>query len=212
MRPPEPLVTVVIPYHASRVKSGMLDTALWSVRHQSISVAVITVEDVHHQGAAVARQAALESVETPWVAFLDSDDWLYPDHVECLLRAARETGADYVYSYFTPHDQWEAARGPELDPLGTFGKPFDPDNPTQTTSTILVRTELARRIGFRAQPEDRMIPGTDLRYGEDFDFTVRCIEAGATIVHVPRRTWAWRIGFHNTSGLPGRGDADRSKE
>lgn len=201
-----PEVTVVVPFHVERTRNGMLDTCLWSLRQQDVMVQVVTVDGTG-LGAAAARTAGLQAVDTPWVAFLDSDDWTYPDHVSTLLSAAGATGADYTYSYFTIHDQWEAAR-PDLDPLGLFGHEFDPGNPTQTTGTILVRTNLARDLGgFHTQDKDRLIPGTELRYGEDFDFTVRAAEAGAHIVHVPRRTWAWRVGHHNSSGLPGRGDA-----
>jgi glycosyltransferase involved in cell wall biosynthesis len=186
----------------------MLATALWSIEQQTVPVQVVLAEDPDGWGAASTRQAGLDVVQTPWVAFLDSDDWLYPDHVETLTAVARVSGSDYVYSYFTPHDQWEGARGPDCDPLGLFGHRFDPAAPTQTTSTILVRTELAQEVGFREQPDDRTIPESPhLRYGEDFDFTVRCANMGANIRHVPRRTWAWRIGRHNTSGQPGRGDA-----
>jgi len=204
----DPDVTVVIPYHAQRVQNGMLDRALWSLEHQTHPTYVMTVDGTG-LGAAAARTAAIMASDlvTPWVAFLDSDDWMYPDHVETLVRGADHFKADYTYSYFTVHDAWEGAR-PDLDPLGLFGHKFDPEWPTQTTGTILVRTELARELeGFRAQPEDRMIPGTGLRYGEDYDFTVRAVEQGARIAHIPRRTWAWHIGHHNTSGLPGRGDA-----
>lgn len=207
-------ISVVIPFHAIRRVNGMLDTALWSIRQQTHpGLQVVLSEDVHGQGAAVTRQAGLDNVADPWVAFLDSDDWLYPDHVQTLITAARDTGADYVFSYFTPHDQWEGARGPDCDPLGLFGHRFDPATPTQTTGTILVRTDLAKEVGWRTQPEDRVIPGAEhLRYGEDFDFTVRAAQSGARIVHVPRRTWAWRIGHHNTSGIPGRGDATTRKD
>lgn len=204
----DPDVTVVVPFHVEREQSGMLATALWSLERQTCPVRVLTVDGTGC-GAAAARTAAVLSGDlvTGWVAFLDSDDWAYPDHVETLLRGAEQTGADYAFSYFTVHDAWEGAR-PDLDPLGLFGHVFDPERPTQTTGTILVRADLARELGgFREQPDGRMIDGTELRYGEDFDFTVRACTAGARIVHIPRRTWAWHIGHHNTSGLPGRGDA-----
>jgi hypothetical protein len=201
-----PDVTVVVPFHVERTTNGMLNTCLWSLREQDTRVQVLTVDGTGI-GAAGARTAGIEAVDTKWVAFLDSDDWAYPDHVRTLLGAAIDTGADYTYSYFTIHDQWEGAR-PDLDPLGLFGHVFDPSAPTQTTGTILVLTDLSRDLGgFRPQDPDRLIPGTTLRYGEDFDFTVRASGAGASILHVPRRTWAWRHGHHNTSGLPGRGDA-----
>lgn len=208
-----PDVTVIVPWHVPRETSGMLDRALWSLDHQDIPVQVLPVDGTG-QGAAWARNEGLfdPAVKTPWVAFLDSDDWAYPDHVSTLLRAATEREAELTFSYFTVHDAWEGAR-PDLDPLGVFGKTFDPEHPHQTTGTFLVRTAVARRLGgFRDQPEDRMIVGTGLRYGEDYDFVVRAARSGVRIVHVPRRTWAWHIGFHNTSGLPNRGDALTSRE
>jgi glycosyltransferase involved in cell wall biosynthesis len=199
------LVTVVIPYHKPRDTNGMLDNAVWSVNHQSWHPGYVTVDGTG-RGAAWARNEGLRRVSTKWVAFLDSDDWFYQDHIETLLSIGEVKDIDYVYSYFCVYDEWEACQ-PIKDPLGLFGVAFDPKNPTQTTTTILVKTDLAKYIGFRNMPENARIPGTHLKYGEDFDFTVRCATKGATIVHVPRRTWAWRIADHNTSGISGRGDA-----
>jgi hypothetical protein len=207
-----PQITVVVPFHVKRAESGMLATALWSVYQQTDlppgGITVLPVLDTDGEGAAATRQRGLDAATTPWVAFLDSDDWMYPDHIATLYRAAMVFGADYVFSYFTVHDMWEGAR-PDLDPLGTFGRPFDPEHPHQTTGTILVRKEALGRAGirFREQPADGFIGGTELRYGEDWDLTLQCVAADLCIVHTPTRTWAWRIGPHNSSGLPGCGDA-----
>ena len=211
-----PQITIVVPYHPARAENGMLDTCLWSLRQQEHvpgGFAVLPVLDENGDGAAVTRQRGLDMAETPWVGLLDSDDWAYPDHVATLFRWARTTCSDYVFSYFTIHDMWEGAR-PDLDPLNTFGRPFDNANPHQTTGTILVRQDAlqARGIRFRDQPADRFIPDTELRYGEDWDLTLQCATAGLKITHVPRRTWAWRIGHHNTSGLPGHGDAEPTRK
>lgn len=200
-------VTVAIPAHPARVANGMLSRALLSLREQDLPAADAVVEhDTRRAGAAVTRGRALARVRTPWVAFLDSDDWLYPSHIGALSQWAHETGADYVFSYFSVYDAWEGMR-PDVDPLGTFGRQFDAANPHQTTMTILVRTELAQAIGFREQPAGRLIPGTDLRYGEDWQFTLDAIGAGARISHLPMRTWAWRHHGLNSGGVPGEGDA-----
>ena len=208
-----PIISAIVPYHSPRDTNGMLDTAIWSLMEQTIAdrIVIVPVHDEHGRGEAWTRNEGLRRVvnhglNSPWTLWLDSDDWAYPDHAETLLNAAVNTGSDYTYSYFTVHDEWERCR-PGEDPLMLFGKAFDPETPTQTTSTILVSTNLAYRIGYRDIDPVRMIPGTGLRYGTDFDFTVRCARAGARITHVPRRTWAWRIGSHNTSGIPGHGDA-----
>jgi len=188
----------------------MLDTCLHSLQQQvnAPPFLVMPVLDEFNEGAAVVRQRGLDAADTEWVGFIDSDDWAYPDHVATLYDVAMATGADYVYSYFTIHDMWEGAR-PDLDPLATFGVPFNNAAPHQTTGTILVRKSALQEhyIQYRDVPADRFIPGTELRYGEDWELTLECARKGLKIVHVPRRTWAWRIGHHNTSGLPGCGDA-----
>lgn len=181
-------VTVLIPFHEARKRNGMLARAEQSARAQSYPCDVVLAEDVHGMGAAVTRNHGLMLVNTEWTAFLDSDDEMDPGHVEKLIGCARETGADYVYPWF------RVVGG--LDPFPMFfGKPWDNTAPHSTTITILVRTELARRVGFRDIP------------WEDWDFTLRCIDAGAKIVHHPERTWTWHHHGRNSSGTPGRGDA-----
>lgn len=188
-----PGVTVVTPWHTARERNGMLARASRSVEAQTVPVEHIKARDVHGMGAAVTRNHGLALVETEWTAFLDSDDELDPDHVEQLLTCAAETGADYVYPWF------RVVGGSDPFPM-FFGKEFDPEQPNSTTITVLVRTELAQSIGFESDPAVSVS-------GEDFLFTLRCIEAGARIVHHPARTWTWFHTGMNTSGRPDRGDA-----
>ena len=198
-------ITVAIPAHPARVANGMLDRAVASVKNQLLPAADISIAiDENGDGAAVTRQRALDAVQTEWVAFLDSDDWFYPEHLKVLAAGARIFSADYVFSYYMVHFP-DGKPWPQNDPLGHFGKQFNPQAPHQTTITTLVRTELAKKIGFFDPPEGAEIGGH--RGGEDWFFTVGCAEAGAKIVHVPRRTWAWVHHGANSSGIPGRGDA-----
>jgi glycosyltransferase involved in cell wall biosynthesis len=189
----KPGVTVVTPFHEARRANGMLDRAAASVRAQTVPVEHILAEDIHRKGAAITRAHGLHLVDTEWVAFLDSDDEMDPDHMEQLLACAADTGADYVYPWF------RVQGGSDPFPM-FFGKPFDPSAPNSTTITILVRTELAKEVGFARDPNVQVS-------GEDFAFTLGCIAAGAKIVHHPAKTWTWHHGAHNSSGLPDRGDA-----
>lgn len=193
-------VTAVIPSIPPR--AAMLKRAVGSVLGQTLPAAALAVAvDVRREGAAKTRDRALRSARTTWVAFLDDDDEMLSEHLAILLATARETEADYVFSYYTVVD----ADGRELagvDPLGKFGQPFDPEHPHQTTITTLVRTELAQPVGFTDPPEGLTIDGQ--RHGEDFEFTLGCVRAGARIVHVPRRTWLWRHHGTNTSGRSDR--------
>ena len=191
----KPGVTVVTPFHAQRKANGMLERAATSVRSQTVPVEHVLAEDIHRMGAAITRAHGLALVETEWTAFLDSDDEMDPDHIERLLAHAADTAADYVYPWF------RVVGGTDPFPM-FYGKPFDPSAPNSTTITILVRTELAKQVGFAADPTVQVA-------GEDFLFTKGCIAAGAKIVHLPRRSWTWHHGPQNTSGLPTRGDARR---
>ena len=191
----KPGVTVVTPFHEQRRANGMLERAAASVRAQTVPVHHILAEDIHHLGAAITRAHGLALVETEWTAFLDSDDEMDPDHIEQLLACAGETGADYVYPWF------RVVGGTDPFPM-FFGKPFDPAAPNSTTITILVRTELAKTVGFARDPALQVS-------GEDFTFTLGCIAAGAKIVHLPRRSWTWFHHNGNTSGISSRGDAKR---
>lgn len=198
-------ITVVIPAHPARVVNGMLDRAVASVKDQLLPAADISIAiDETGQGAAATRQRALDKVTTEWTAFLDSDDWFYPEHLRVLAAGARIYGADYLFSYYMVHFP-DGRPWPANDPLGHFGKPFSNAAPHQTTITTLVRTDLAKAVGFHEPPPDSIVGGH--RGGEDWHFTVGCAEAGARIVHIPRRTWAWCHHGANSSGIPGRGDA-----
>ncbi|MGX1976990.1 glycosyltransferase family 2 protein [Streptomyces kronopolitis] len=200
---PQPEITVCIPAHPARVANGMLDRAIRSVNGQSLSAAAISVAiDLKGEGAAPTRQRALVAARTAWVAFLDSDDWFYPEHLEVLATEALAHDAEYVFSYYTVHT--DAGDPTNCDPLGHFGKQFDPASPHQTTITTLVRTDLAQAVGFRTPPK-KLVDGQ--RHGEDFQFTLDCVQAQANFLHVPRRTWAWVHHGNNTSGLPTQGDA-----
>jgi len=189
----EPQVTVVVPYHAARATNGMLQRAVTSVNAQTLPHQLLTVEDTQRQGAAATRQRGLDQVTTEWTAFIDSDDELDPTHLAQLLACAEETGADYVYPWF------RVVGGTDPFPM-FFGRPWDNAHPHSTTITILVRTELAQAIGFVPKPAAQVS-------GEDYLFTLRCVTAGAKIVHLPRRSWTWHHHGKNSAGLPGRGDA-----
>ena len=195
-----PGVTVAIPSIPPRAR--MLARAVGSVLAQELPAAALSIAiDTQKQGAAATRDRALRAVRTQWTAFLDDDDQMQPEHLRVLMDAAQESGADYVYSYYTVAGP-NGDLMPHVDPLQHFGRPFDPARPHQTTITVLVRTELAQQVGFQDPPDGALIDGQ--RYGEDFAWTVGCAAAGAKFLHVPRRTWLWSHHGANSSGRPDR--------
>ena len=165
----------------------MRDRAMGSVWQQTYPVSQLSLSMDHEKaGAAANRQRALEGIATDYVAFLDDDDAFLPMHVEKLVRFAQDTRADYVFSWFT------VIGGADPFPQH-FGKKYDVNAPHHTTMTVMVRTELAKSVGFHEAPG-----------GEDWAFTLGCIKAGAVIEHLPERTWLYHHGAHNTSGRADR--------
>lgn len=188
-------VTVVIPTIPPR--AGRLQVAMNSVFKQTYPAAAIAVAVDHdHDGAAITRDRALDMVKTPYVAFLDDDDYFKANHLEALMETMLAEDADFVYS-------WYDVAG-NVDPRAEeFGVPWDDENPKQTTITTMVKTELAQKVGF-VIPEDtkETLTSPDRLYaGEDWYFTQTCWKAGAKIVHRPEKTWVWNHHGLNTSGL-----------
>lgn len=197
-------VTVVIPAHPARVKNGLLKRAVDSVWKQTAVPAGISLAiDIEREGAPATRQRALDAVRgTRWVAFLDSDDYFLPVHLEELVRHAEETGADFVYSWF----KIELQSGVVIDhdpifPETHYTNPWDPDDPIETTITTLVRTDLAQEVGFKSLDRGQV------NTGEDRYFTLECLKRGGNIKHLVAKTWVWAHHGMNTSGLPTKGDA-----
>lgn len=197
-------ITVAIPTIPPRTgNGGLLKHAVWSVKQQSLrpTGGISCALDVLKEGAAVTRQRALDAVRTPWVAFLDDDDIWYPDHLKILSELARVTGASYVYSWFDGNDPFPMHRGRQMNV----------EDPHHTTMTVMVRTELAKAAGFRNHPEEN-----DVWPGEDWNFTLRCIEllkqrhngdiarVNAEFAGTGEITWHYRAHRGNTSGLPTR--------
>src|SRR6188474_2644703 len=154
LRMNRPTITVVTPTHPARVRNGMLLRAQQSVWAQTLLPDAHAVTyDLDREGAAATRQRALMMANTDFVAFLDSDDFFFADHLEQLMNHQQETGADFVYSWFkifqeTPWGGQLLEHDP-IFPSTHFTRPFDPESPIETTITTLVRTELAKEIGFK---------------------------------------------------------------
>lgn len=197
-----PGVTACIVAHPARFNltggggNGKLNRALQSVMRQNRQPdAIIVVNDIGREGAAAMRQRILDMVDTEWLAWLDSDDEWYPEHLEALMQVATATGAQFVFPYFD-------APSPPFD---HFGIPFDPATPYHTTITFLIRTDLARRVGFST---DAAIPG----YANDDWAHILGVckimaDEGIPAVALAERTWYYHMDGLNSCGVPGQGDA-----
>ncbi len=198
-------VTVVIPTIPGREER--LKEALESVYAQTLSPNdVVVYNDVQRRGAWYARNSALLSVKTSFVAYLDDDDKFLPDHLETLIGTAKlRTDADMVYSYME-------IMGYSRDPLACpvngklvlpLGVPFGKEQEFHLRFvgnfipvTYLVKTNYCRLVGGMPEPYSAEWP----RCCEDWGFLIRLLDAGAKFVHIPRRTWIYNVHSDNTGG------------
>jgi glycosyltransferase involved in cell wall biosynthesis len=163
----------------------MLVEAVRSVADQErLPTAHIIEWDLAHEGPAVTRNRALAKVDTEWVAFLDDDDELFPNHLSALLTHAERTSADIVYP------QWcYAGQG---DPLH-IPPTFDAGQLRQGNFipvTTLCRTRLVHAVG--GFPTGADIPRADGgQLLEDWGFLLRLLEAGAVFSHLREPTWRY---------------------
>jgi glycosyltransferase involved in cell wall biosynthesis len=185
-------------------RKELLDRAIASVKAQTVQPEKIEIGmDSERLGSAHNRHNLLQRIETEWVAFLDDDDEFMPHHLETLWNG-REDG-DLIYAWY------EVVGG--TDPWEThFNRGYRPGY--TTTITVLVRTELAKQVGFlRGEATERPAleaaierrknkVGGRKSSGDDHFFSRGIHRAGGKVIHIPERTWKWYHHGKNTGGLP----------
>lgn len=68
----------------------------------------IECHDRPHLGKAAALNFGLGLVRSKYIAYMDDDDLVYPDHLEGLVSLAEQSGAEFVYS-----DTWAVWTDPD---------------------------------------------------------------------------------------------------
>lgn len=199
-------VTVVIPTHPPRNRR-QLARAVASVGAQTVQPdAIVIANDLDRAGSAATRNRALGLATTEWVAFLDSDDQLLPNHLEKLLAHAADHDADVVYSLPLIVDadgnelprRWDYGGGPTFDPVMLEQKAY-----IQTTS--LVRREAALAVGgFEFHVDSTGAPN------DDHGFYLKLLHAGYRFAHLHEPTFTWKHWGRSAPGrdgnTSGRGD------
>lgn len=180
-------ITVVMPTIPTRIAE--LERAIASVMAQTLKPACVLVEeDKYKQGPAFVRNRILKRVTTEWVAFLDDDDELYPDHLLKCARYATLQGLDVVYPSYDCDD----------DPVNCHGIPFDASLLKRRNFipvTALARTaKVLEAGGFQPHPDEHDNPC------EDWGLWLAMLDNGAKFGHLPIRTWRWNLG--GTKGRP----------
>lgn len=189
---PDLRISVCIPTIPPR--GALLNRAIESVTRQTLAPDAIHVAVDHYRmGHGPCRTRAIAAASTEWVAFLDDDDEMYPQHLEHLAAVALELNADVVYPWF------DVIGG--TDPFPQFeGRPWNTLDVHLFPVTVLMRREVIMAAGgFTGPHGDGGTAG-----GQDWASWKRVFALGAKIVHLSERTWAWHHDSGNTAGHPAR--------
>lgn len=157
-----------------------------------------------NSGPARARNAAIKASKAPWIAVLDSDDFMEPGRFAKLV-ALREAGLDFIAD--------DLLQTPEGHTVAE-GRPmwFEGDQtPVDVTLDVFFRSCISspkrkrRELGFlkpqmrRAFLEQHALAYDEtMRLGEDFDLYSRSLLAGAKMRLVP---WAGYVSVMRKGSL-----------
>jgi glycosyltransferase involved in cell wall biosynthesis len=166
-------ITVCIPSIPER--GELRSRAFASVCAQTLQPhEIMVLIDHHYDGEIATRNALLEMVQTPWIAWLDDDDEMMPHHLETLYEMSY--GVDLVYSdYETVGSDYKA----------NFIEP-----------AYLCKTKTLRAVGGFLEPEGDDWP---YRYG-DWGTLAKLLNIGYSFKHSQTVTWLKHIHDTNICG------------
>lgn len=183
-------------------RRDLLGRAIASVAAQErLPDAHVIQVDLHRAGGPATLDSAIRAADTEFVAMLDDDDELLPNHLAVLCAVQEATGADLVYPHFRYSNLTD---GGHLEQFR--GRPWSNGEPHQVPLTWLARRDLLLDVGGFSGGFDPLSYNVDHvgnRIGYDFTLILKLVEQDAHIVHTPEVTWIYHVG-QSTLGMPDR--------
>lgn len=195
-------ISVIIPTIPGRY--SLLQRALASVASQTMHPReIVVVTDRDRKGAAFARNTGMERASGAWIAWLDDDDEMLPNHLRTLIAGSVRSGADLIYTCMEVvggRDPLavDSGEGAWVNPCGVQFGPIQEHHMRRHGNfipvTYMVRSRLAKQVGG-------MPPSGGMGAEEDYQFLIRLLDAGARFHHVPTVTWRYHIHGANLGGV-----------
>lgn len=167
-------ITPIAPNHLSK-----FNTCRDSIAIQSAAVKHLWLVDAERKGPAAIRNRLLAQVDTPYVAFLDADDWIERDYAHECLAAIRP--GRYVYTAWYQEQHIIPAPPPSGWCRGQFH-----------LITAVLETDIARAVGGF----DESLPGM-----EDTDFWLKILRLGICGIPIQKPLVHYAAGGGRGQGL-----------
>lgn len=192
-------VTVCTATIPTRVE--LLQRAIQSVTNQTLKVKEHFIKiDLDKLGQPAVLDQIIEQATTKYVAILDDDDELLPNHIELLYKKIIETDADLVFPHFKYSNISDAGH------LEKFrGQPWDNNNPHQVPVTWIAKRQAILDVGGFSGDFDVLsyeVDNEGNRVGQDFNLIKKLAKANKHITNISEITWIYHVGHGSTLGMP----------
>lgn len=205
-----PEITIVIPvYNVARYLPRALDSALaqtWSdyeivcvddgstdgcadilAQYAAKSSRIRTVRQ-ENAGLAAARNTGIRAARGKWLYFMDSDDYIHPQLLECTIHFARKYTAELVYFNMkttTRDDEPMPAISPEQIRHVVTERPILLSPPHRGSMCVKL---------FARHLFDEVMFDPDMRFGEDLHLSYRLLARPLRTVVLDAVFYYYRIG------------------
>lgn len=171
-------------YEVIVVNDGSQDRTMDILKEYAKEYPVLKMIDKENGGPSSARNAALDAAQGEYVFFLDADDLVEPDTLECLYERALEQKADLVIAKYDIFNQYRTFAVNDLNDL------VMQDKIEKYDTRILWTFSMSNKLFRRSLIEEYSLRLPPISYSEDGVFTL------TFVYHANRITGLDKVVLH----------------